>query len=387
MSGLAAVGKVYVNGGNVYSESLDQVDSSKNMDKFFKLQLIEATDGSGRFWTFTAWGKTGTKGQTKLFGPCLLADAVKIFESKFKEKTKVVWADRKSHAGKEVEGAYTIKSKYFSAAANARDGSKETGALFQEQCFSGEGRQVHIFCGHGLFHGQSFVNNALGKSGVGVQWLHASTFDASLPSILKDPARNTLWIISGEGNSTFSKEHAQQVAAFHRAGGGLALWGDNIPFFAEANLVMAELEWGSMAGDYIGQKVVGPARNPGEPGFNSRHPILFGIEKLYEGVTIAGMDEDILSRGWVELMRATDKRLLTAYLPQSGKAGPAILHGAFTQLYPGSSPPGQESFVTNMGTYTVLRGEDVEEGTSGVVEPAKLEKPTATKVASKKKKT
>ena len=37
------------------------------------------------------------------------------------------------------------------AAAKARDERQVTGALFQEQCFSGEGRQVYIFCGHGTF--------------------------------------------------------------------------------------------------------------------------------------------------------------------------------------------------------------------------------------------
>ena len=79
---------------------------------------------------------------------------------------------------------------------------------------------------------------------------------AVLPAILKDPARNTIWIISGSGSSSFSKENAAKITDFYRAGGGLALWGDNEPYFFEANLVMAELGWGSMVGNYIGCQVV-----------------------------------------------------------------------------------------------------------------------------------
>ena len=61
-------------------------------------------------------------------------------------------------------------------------------------------------------------------------------------------------------------------------------------------------------------------------------------------------------------MRATDKRLLTAYLAGSGGGshGPIVLHGAYTQLWLNLTAQGQEVFITNLGTYTVLRAEDME---------------------------
>ena len=119
-----------------------------------------------------------------------------------------------------------------------------------------------------------------------------------------------------------------------------------------------------MTGDYIGEKTVGPSKGRGKPGFNAKHPILHGIKKLYEGVTIAGLPEKMLKKGWVELMRASDRRLLTAYLePRKGKHGPVVVHGAYTQLMPecNKGEPGQEPFVRNLGTYTVLRDGDTQD--------------------------
>ena len=45
---------------------------------------------------------------------------------------------------------------------------------------------------------------------------------------------------------------------------------------------------GAMYGNYAATQLVGPSPGPGLPGFNAHHPILCGIDKLYEGVSIAG---------------------------------------------------------------------------------------------------
>jgi len=187
----------------------------------------------------------------------------------------------------------------------------------------------------------------------------------NLDQILSNREDNTLWIISGSRDSLLTGTHVKQIADFHRGGGGLALWGDNDPFFHEANLIMAELDYGTMVGNFYGSQIVGPQRSAGQPGFNARHPVLHGIDELFEGITIAGLSEDLLCRGWVELMRATDRRLLTAYLAPSSQCGPCVLHGAFTQLYCNLTAKGQEPFVLNLGTYTVLRGNDTEETRDG----------------------
>jgi hypothetical protein len=185
----------------------------------------------------------------------------------------------------------------------------------------------------------------------------------NLDVILSDPIRNTLWLISGgAGGAVLKPKDVSKIASFNRNGGGLALWGDNDPYFHEANLVMQEMELGKMVGNFNGSTMVGPSKGKGTAGFNSEHPITFGVgNELHEGVTIAGLPENLLEEGWVEIMRASDKRLLTAYhAPEEGK-GPVVLHGAFTQLYCNMTAKGQGPFVTNLGTYTVLRGGDTAE--------------------------
>ena len=130
---------------------------------------------------------------------------------------------------------------------------------------------------------------------------------------------------------------------------------------------MEKLGLGSMVGNYIGKKTVEAQKADGEPGFNGQHPICCGFKKLYEGVTVAGLPEALLSpphEGWVEIMRATDKRLLTAYFEDpAGDRGPMVLHGAFTQLFTNliqqAGAVGQDVFIRNLGTYTALRSGDI----------------------------
>jgi hypothetical protein len=261
------------------------------------------------------------------------------------------------------ESSSTILSSYFTDGANAGQRGKGT-TLFKEKCFEGEGRSIHVlafydFTNEGGDFG--FVVDALKRTGVAVH-LHVIGRNSmpDLRDLLKNSQKTTLWVIGGSGGGNMTAEHVAEIVRFHRGGGGLSLWGDNHPYFHEPNLVMRELGWGSMEGNYHGDKTVGAMTEHGEPGFNGPHPILCGIQRLYEGITVAGIPEDLLSRqGWVPIMRATDKRLLTAYLEPCDAHGPVVLHGAFTQLFCKiTEAEGQADFIRNLGTYTVLRNGD-----------------------------
>lgn len=375
---LATRGAVLVDGADTYHESLGKVDASKNMDRFYLLQVIEATDGSCQYWTFNSWGRSGTDGQSQVWGPySAKSKAVKVFEQKFRSKTGINWSDRRVHIGSTgLKGKYTIQSKYFTNEANTgtATGTDTSAALFKAGAFQGEGRHVHVLLFYD-FGSYGFLTQALQQSGLTVH-LHKVRQDGlpNLDAILADPARNTVWIIAGNSGgwgstacvgkeTSLSAANVKKIAVFHRQGGGLAIWGDNEPFVHEANLVMSELGLGKMTGNFQGGTKVGAAKKTGDPGFNTQHPILFGIgSELHEGVTIAALPEELLTcgAGWVELMRASDRRLLTAYCPPQRQAGPIVLHGAFTQLYCDLTAKGQSAFVTNLGTYTVLRGGDTQ---------------------------
>jgi len=63
---------------------LVQMDIEKNMDKYFILQLVKSKEGH---FCVTRWGRTGTEGQSQLFGPMKYDQALKELEKKFKDKT------------------------------------------------------------------------------------------------------------------------------------------------------------------------------------------------------------------------------------------------------------------------------------------------------------
>jgi predicted DNA-binding WGR domain protein len=102
---------VVVHGGDIYDVALSQIDISKNMDKYYIVQLL-STPGPGRragdhFYVFVRWGRTGAAGQHQLHGAYnTLEEAIEVFEEKFEEKTKNQWSDR--HSFKAKKGHYDL---------------------------------------------------------------------------------------------------------------------------------------------------------------------------------------------------------------------------------------------------------------------------------------
>ncbi|KAF2212952.1 hypothetical protein CERZMDRAFT_40236 [Cercospora zeae-maydis SCOH1-5] len=97
-------GRVYVDDstGIIYDASLNQTNAGANANKFYKVQLL--TNGDGHYMTWTRWGRVGERGQNALLGNGSLADALRNFEKKFKDKSGLAWADRGNQpkAGKYV---------------------------------------------------------------------------------------------------------------------------------------------------------------------------------------------------------------------------------------------------------------------------------------------
>ena len=81
------------------------VDASAR--KFYKVQVVQATDGTGRFWTIQAWGRIGTKGQTKVTafsGAGARDQAIAAYEKVLKARGK--------------KKGYQITSKYSSGSSS-----------------------------------------------------------------------------------------------------------------------------------------------------------------------------------------------------------------------------------------------------------------------------
>jgi len=89
-----------------WSVLLNQTNLGANNNKYYKIQLLQGSDGT--FYSWTHWGRVGAVGQHKL-EPC--ADAVSAqnaCEKKFKEKSGVLYCNRLSHDWTPVIGKYTL---------------------------------------------------------------------------------------------------------------------------------------------------------------------------------------------------------------------------------------------------------------------------------------
>ncbi|KAJ4201266.1 hypothetical protein NW767_006915 [Fusarium falciforme] len=87
--------EVYVDpdSGMIYDASLNQSNSSNNNNKFYRIQILKDPKGS-TFKTWTRWGRVGEGGQKAVLGNGALADAIKQFEKKFKDKSGLSWENR-----------------------------------------------------------------------------------------------------------------------------------------------------------------------------------------------------------------------------------------------------------------------------------------------------
>ncbi|GMI66597.1 poly(ADP-ribose) polymerase 2, poly(ADP-ribose) polymerase [Hibiscus trionum] len=82
-------------GDDIYDAMLNQTNVGQNNNKFFVIQLLESDD-SKTYMVHNRWGRVGVKGQTKLHGPFTsLQAAIDEFQTKFFNKTKNYWCNRK----------------------------------------------------------------------------------------------------------------------------------------------------------------------------------------------------------------------------------------------------------------------------------------------------
>lgn len=136
-----------------------------------------------------------------------------------------------------------------------------------------------------------------------------------------------LWLISN-GDPRLRDAHLAAIKDFFDAGHGVYVWGDNDPYYLDANRVASALVPGlRMEGDLAGNQVVGVADGKsGHPGLRKGHLITTGLEHLYEGVTIATVQ-----------FSSKDGRNAALYDGKGGEARSPELPAGFTPLLYGSA--------------------------------------------------
>lgn len=76
----------------IWDASLNQTNTGKNANKFYRLQLLVGPNNHCQTWT--RWGRVGDHGQSKILGNGSLVEAKREFEKKFKDKSGLSWDDR-----------------------------------------------------------------------------------------------------------------------------------------------------------------------------------------------------------------------------------------------------------------------------------------------------
>lgn len=153
------------------------------------------------------------------------------------------------------------------------------------------------------------------------------------------------WLISSETRQ-LGPEHLALIKAFFQAGHGVYIWGDNEPYYADANYLAEALFGTRMLGDLRGDQVVPLQKEPGKRGVLRRHLLTTGIEFLYEGITIATIQPN---QTLTPLLYGSADNLVAAFYDQGGRR--AILDGGFTRLYNKWDTAGTARYVKNAAAW------------------------------------
>ncbi|MEZ4458305.1 MAG: hypothetical protein R3E66_00990 [bacterium] len=185
---------------------------------------------------------------------------------------------------------------------------------------------------------------ALKQKGFGVYRFNGAPSVDELKKALKKSCQ--LWVIS-DMNQHLTDEHIKVIKGFFDEGHGVYIWGDNQPYYADANRIGIALLDASMLGDTMGDTVVGmKEKTSDKAGIVPNLLLSTGIEQIYEGITIATIQpNDALQ----PLIYGSAGNLVTAFYDHGGKR--AIFDGGFTRLYNKWDTAGTGRYVKNAAAW------------------------------------
>lgn len=201
---------------------------------------------------------------------------------------------------------------------------------------------LHFYTGENFDF--SLPKAALKEKGFSVfRWVNAPPSPAELEEQLKKA--NQLWIISSS-DRRLNDEHVAVIKRYFDAGHGVYIWGDNEPYYTDANIVGRALLGVEMRGNLPGGVSVGVQKTPGKAGVRPNHLLSTGIETVYEGITIATIDGN---QALTPIIWGSADNVVTAAFEKDGKR--ALFDGGFTRLYLGWSTAGTARYVKNAAAW------------------------------------
>lgn len=156
---------------------------------------------------------------------------------------------------------------------------------------------------------------------------------------------NQFWLISSDKRH-LTPEHLVVIKEFFDSGRGIYIWGDNQPYYADANYVAEALFGAQMTGNYMGDKTITLRQGKSISGILPDHLLSTGIEYIYEGITIATIqpNETLTPFIW-----DSAGNLVASLYDKGGKR--AILDGGFTRLYVKWDSAGTGRYITNAAAW------------------------------------
>ena len=238
----------------------------------------------------------------------------------------------------------TVRTKVESDVHGNANGNQYDLAV--DGAFQGETIAVlHLYTGENFDF--SLPKVALQEKGFSVyRWINNPPTPKKLEEALNKSCQ--LWIISSSIQK-LNKEHLKVIKKFFDSGKGVYIWGDNDPFYADANYVSDYLIGVKMFGNLPGNKVVGLNNKKKDIGLTTGHLITTGLEHIYEGVTIATIKDR--QQVLTPLIYGHEKNLVTAVYEKDGKR--LILDGGFTRLYISWDSAGTGRYVKNAAAWLV----------------------------------
>jgi hypothetical protein len=151
-----------------------------------------------------------------------------------------------------------------------------------------------------------------------------------------------LWIISTH-YKVLGATDVDKIVKFYEQGNGVYIWGDNEPYYVDANIVGKRLFNASMSGNLPGQRKVNKTVKHGLAGFLA-HPVFTGLSTLYEGITIATIDISESPPSVKPIMYGSANNLVTVNSQDGNKR--AMMDGGFTRL--------MDDYWDTAGTHTFV---------------------------------
>lgn len=241
-------------------------------------------------------------------------------------------------AGKSIIDRPKINlDKYGNAAGGEYD-------LVKDNTFDGEVVYVLNLCSQ--YCTLEKVGKALARKGFIVMENKGLPDFNQMKNQLNDASQ--FWLISG-ADLSLTGSYVNLIKEFFEQGHGIYIWGDNDPWYADANIVISNLFHIKIHGNSPGGQVVSlSGNNNKKSGIIRNHLISTGVVNIYEGITVDEIETDDYVR---PLIYGSNERVIAAIYDYSGKR--ALIDGGFTRLYEKWDSAGIDRYIVNAAAWLV----------------------------------